>query len=119
MWCGSESVSSGAIFITPRLRRNLQKFGPAGEAWLAGLQPLIERIADEWSVVIGDMFDGDASISWVAPATLADGTPAVVKIGMPHRESTSSQFSKRPSWKSRMRCGRRRRRVGTSSSVRN
>jgi streptomycin 6-kinase len=38
-----------------------------------------------WSLRIDDSFE-QATCSWVAPVTLADETPAVLKLGMPHFE---------------------------------
>jgi streptomycin 6-kinase len=55
------------------------------EAWLALLPDAIGGLERRWSLALGTPF-GDASYSWVAPVTLADGTAAVLKLGMPHLE---------------------------------
>jgi streptomycin 6-kinase len=40
-----------------------------------------------WSLTVGPPIDGEeVSCSWVAPVSLADGTSAVLKLGMPHME---------------------------------
>jgi streptomycin 6-kinase len=40
-----------------------------------------------WSLTLGAPFDGeDVNCAWVAPVALADGSPAVLKLGMPHME---------------------------------
>jgi streptomycin 6-kinase len=47
------------------------------------------RIANaqrRWGLTLGAPFE-DATCSWVAPAVLADGTAAVLKIGRPHFEA--------------------------------
>jgi Aminoglycoside/hydroxyurea antibiotic resistance kinase len=56
-------------------------------AWLDGLPELLGKLELEWSVRLGAPFDGeDVSCSYVAAVERADGTPAVLKIGMPHME---------------------------------
>lgn len=55
--------------------------------WLAGLPSLLQELESDWSLALGAPFDGeDVSCSYVAKAGCADGTPAVLKIGMPHME---------------------------------
>jgi streptomycin 6-kinase len=55
------------------------------EAWLARLPDTIRGLERRWSLALGTPFD-NTSYSWTAPATLADGTAAVLKLGMPHLE---------------------------------
>jgi streptomycin 6-kinase len=56
-------------------------------AWLDRLPELLGKLELEWSVRLGAPFDGeDVSCSYVAAVERADGTPAVLKIGMPHME---------------------------------
>ena len=55
-------------------------------AWLGALPELIDALRERWSLELGDPFQDEVSCSWVAPATLSDGTRAVLKIGMPHME---------------------------------
>lgn len=59
---------------------------PAGEAWLARLPELIDQYRRRWSLELGTPFE-KGICSWVAPATMPDGTEAVLKIGMPHMEA--------------------------------
>jgi streptomycin 6-kinase len=59
---------------------------PGGEAWLAGLPGLVSELRERWSLRLGAPFHG-GSCSWVAPAWLADGAPAVLKVTWPHREA--------------------------------
>jgi len=55
-------------------------------AWLEGLDETIRKLEARWSLSLGKPFE-DASCAWVAPVTLANGTSAVLKIGMPHMEA--------------------------------
>ena len=56
-------------------------------AWLDRLPDLVAQLIDRWSLSVGAPFDNDeTSCAWVAPATRADGTRAVLKVGMPHLE---------------------------------
>jgi streptomycin 6-kinase len=60
---------------------------PVGAGWLARLPSLVRDVAERWSLTLSDPFDsGDVSCSWVARAVRAGGTPAVLKLGMPHME---------------------------------
>jgi streptomycin 6-kinase len=58
-------------------------------AWLDGLPAVVARLLDEWELMpAGPPFDGrEVSAAWVAPVERADGTPAVLKLGMPHMEA--------------------------------
>jgi streptomycin 6-kinase len=57
-------------------------------AWLAGLPMLIRDLEARWSLKVGAPFDSDeVSCGWVAPATRADGSAAVLKVSMPHFEA--------------------------------
>jgi streptomycin 6-kinase len=60
-------------------------FGDAGAAWLAHLPELLARYAEAWRLRLGPPFD-PLSINYVAPAIRADGTPAVLKLGVPNPE---------------------------------
>jgi streptomycin 6-kinase len=59
---------------------------PGGAAWLARLPRLAEECAEMWGLELGAAFE-PAHISFVAPAELADGTRAVLKINFPEPES--------------------------------
>ena len=61
---------------------------PERAAWLEQLPDTIRALERRWSLTVEAPFDGkEATCSWVAPAALADGTAAVLKLGMPHMES--------------------------------
>jgi streptomycin 6-kinase len=59
---------------------------PGGAAWLGELPRLVAGCADDWGLTVAAPFE-PASISWVAPAELPDGTPAVLKVNFPEAES--------------------------------
>src|SRR5437762_3610583 len=59
---------------------------PERVAWLERLPDAIRQLQDTWSLSLGVPF-GDATCAWVAPAVRADGTRAVLKLGMPHFEA--------------------------------
>lgn len=60
---------------------------PQRAAWLRRLPRVLEDLAGRWSLTVGAPFDGaEVSCAWVAPVTRADGTTAVLKLGMPHLE---------------------------------
>ncbi|PJE93721.1 hydroxyurea phosphotransferase [Streptomyces carminius] len=59
---------------------------PGGRAWLDRLPGLIGELTARWELTPGRPFAG-GSCSWVAPVRRADGSPAVLKIGWPHREA--------------------------------
>ena len=52
------------------------------EDWLAGLPGLLDRLTAEWGLTLAPPYE-DATEAYVAPATLADGRPAVVKVLVP------------------------------------
>jgi len=65
----------------------LTTLGPVAgaQAWLTGLPGLIAAVRDEFGLRLSAPLHG-GSCSWVAPATMPDGTAVIVKIGWPHRE---------------------------------
>lgn len=66
-------------------RRIISTFEPDGAAWLAALPGLIAECARRWGLAVGPPF-ADLSYNYVAPATLLDGSPAVLKLGVPRDE---------------------------------
>jgi streptomycin 6-kinase len=74
------------VIIPERLAATCGKT-PESTAWLERLHGTVSSLQSRWSLAIAAPFDGDeASCAWVAPATRADGTAAVLKLGMPHME---------------------------------
>jgi len=61
---------------------------PEGAAWLDRLPEILRSVERRWTLSVGAPFDNnEVSCAWVAPAVLADGTEAVLKMGMPHLEA--------------------------------
>jgi streptomycin 6-kinase len=70
--------------IPSRLRANCRKTSDR-LAWLDRLPNTLEHFERRWSLTFLSPFD-EGSCAWVAPVIRADGTGAVLKIGMPHFE---------------------------------
>jgi streptomycin 6-kinase len=49
------------------------------DGWLAGLPELVGGLERDWRLTVGPAYE-DATEAFVAPAELADGTPAVLKL---------------------------------------
>jgi streptomycin 6-kinase len=62
--------------------------------WLARLPHLVTELEDRWQLRTGMPYPGGSS-SWVAPAIRRDGTPAVLKVAWPHRESRGEALALR------------------------
>jgi streptomycin 6-kinase len=70
-----------AIAGVPTIVRNKAlAVGAAG--WLASLPDLVASIERDWSITVGQPYDGGTE-AFVAQATLADGSPAVLKLVIP------------------------------------
>ena len=55
--------------------------------WRAQLPATIRELRRRWSISLEPPFDGpEGTCAWVAPALRADGSRAVLKVGMPHME---------------------------------
>ncbi|TDW75787.1 aminoglycoside phosphotransferase family protein [Kribbella pratensis] len=55
------------------------------ESWLDELPAVVDSLAQEWSLIIGSSLAGGHA-ALVVEVTLADGSPAVLKIGVPGRD---------------------------------
>ena len=70
------------ITIPPVLARNVaEAWAGEGERWLAGLPHLLDEIARDWDLTPGSPYP--LSFHWVTPVTCADGSTAVLKLGVP------------------------------------
>jgi streptomycin 6-kinase len=63
----------------------VEAFGQKGAEWLRGLSVLAAECAQRWSLTILPPF-ASMSYNYVAPAVRADGTDAVLKLGVPNPE---------------------------------
>jgi streptomycin 6-kinase len=81
----SES-SAGRAGPVPPLLADACRRSPARTAWLEALPAALRELERRWSLTLGVPF-AQASAAWVAPVSRADGTRAVLKVGMPHMEA--------------------------------
>lgn len=74
-----------AIEVPAVLRDNVRgSWGADGLRWLDRLPVLIDDVAAAWELDVGAPYE--LSFNWVAPALRADGTPAVLKLGVPESD---------------------------------
>jgi len=75
-----------ALKIPARVAANCRKTSE-GVAWLERLPETLRHVERRWSLEVGAPFDSEeVSCAFVAPVTRADGSAAVLKLGMPHME---------------------------------
>ncbi|MET9269990.1 aminoglycoside phosphotransferase family protein [Kribbella sp. NPDC003557] len=72
-----------SLDIPDQVRKTVVADG--NDAWLDELPGVVDSLAQEWSLVIGRSFAGGHA-ALVVEVTLVDGTPAVLKIGVPGRD---------------------------------
>lgn len=76
------------FFIPHDLSRfTIARLGAEGEAWLGQLPNAVAEFAHRWAIRVDRAFEPGGIVGFVAPATLADGSPAVFKISIPDRET--------------------------------
>jgi streptomycin 6-kinase len=75
------------IDVPPVVRAKAKAAGAT--AWLADLPALVDALADEWSLTVGRAYP-DATEAFVAEATTADGTPAVLKVLVPRARDVAA-----------------------------
>src|ERR1700733_8421056 len=73
------------MIISKQLVANCQKTLER-KKWLESLPAILEQLTRRWSLRVGEAFEHTGTCSWIAPAVRADGTSAVLKLGMPHME---------------------------------
>jgi len=74
------------MIVPEQLIANCRK-APERQEWLHSLPAMLEELTSRWSLGIDAPFDhANVTCSWVAAVLRADGTPAVLKVGMPHME---------------------------------
>jgi streptomycin 6-kinase len=62
--------------------------GDQAREWLARLPALVAELAAAWDLEVGEPYEPGGNISWVAPVVRrSDGSPAVLKVQLPHPES--------------------------------
>jgi streptomycin 6-kinase len=73
------------------ISRTIQMNGEAGRAWTEALPDMLAEYTQRWSLKLGAPFE--LSYNYVVPATRADGTEAVLKLGFPNRELLSEMHA--------------------------
>ena len=71
------------------IRNVVGAWGDDGVRWLAELPAIVQQLAQVWDLTIGAPFE--LSYHYVAAVTCADGTPAVLKLGVPDGGSLASE----------------------------
>jgi len=80
------TISEMAISIPTGLVVSCRKSAER-TAWLDRLPAALRKLQQEWSLELGAPFDtSEVSCSYVTPAVCRDGSPAELKVGMPHME---------------------------------
>jgi len=69
-------------------QRMVEVYGETGREWLTRLPEIISLCARRWSLTVMPPFEA-LSYNHVAPARRQDGTPAVLKLGVPNPEIES------------------------------
>ena len=84
-----------ALIVPERLAAACRET-PERSAWLGRLPDTLRELERRWSLTLGTPFGGEeVSCAWVAPVARADGTSAVLKLGMPHMEGDSGTGTRR------------------------
>jgi len=80
------------LVIPERLQR--LAVSEAGRAWLDALPALVEHCARDWSLQLGEAFEG-SNVSLVLAAIREDGSDAVLKVQFPHPECAQEAMALR------------------------
>jgi streptomycin 6-kinase len=75
------------------VRRKVDALGSAGRQWLETLSETIAALCEEWKIDVGVALGG-GSTAYVAHATSADGSPAVLKVAMPDGLDGNGDFAR-------------------------
>ncbi len=76
------------VRIPHQLAENLTYWmGDRAREWLAALPDLVAECEARWRIEVGPVFEDGGGVSWVAPATRADGGEAVLKLFIPDTEN--------------------------------
>ena len=73
------------MFNLPPGLKQLEQIS-AGREWLQHLPAQVQACVDRWSLRLDQPYE-QSQVSIVFPATMADGSPAVLKVQFPHKES--------------------------------
>jgi streptomycin 6-kinase len=68
-------------FSVPRYLAEAAAREPGVRDWLVGLPAEVDRLAERWSLRVGEPFQPGGQCAWVAPATDRSGADLVLKVG--------------------------------------
>jgi streptomycin 6-kinase len=74
------------FFVPAVLRRCIGEF-EEGAQWLQRLPFFVRELERQWSLSVLPALDTEGNCAWIAPARLADGSEAILKVGIPHAEA--------------------------------
>lgn len=80
-----------ALNVPDAVQGKARALGPPGRRWLRCLPDLIRSVEREWGLAVGPALPG-GSAAYVAAATTADGTAAVLKLPMPGYEAVADEI---------------------------
>lgn len=75
------------VRLHDRLRREAALLGPAAQRWLEAVPRQLAQLVADWQLTLEPQFDHAGSTSVVVPVVTADGTPAVLKLSLPHADA--------------------------------
>ncbi|GAA0809737.1 aminoglycoside phosphotransferase family protein [Spirilliplanes yamanashiensis] len=88
------------ISVPPRLRaRAAAVWGAEGARWADALPATAADVAARWQLTLGPAYP--PSLNWVARARRADGTPAVLKLGVPSAGHLAGEAAALAAWAGR------------------
>lgn len=90
------SLTQGILALVElplNVQRKIEALGREGHAWADALPALIADLEREWDIEVSAPMDG-GSAAYVAPATMADGTEAVIKLAMPDGLEGNGRFAR-------------------------
>lgn len=74
------------VEVSDVLRATVVEIGSDAQRWLEEVPSEVLRIAEAWDLELHDQLDHIGMCSIVFPATTSDGTPAILKLSIPHDE---------------------------------
>jgi streptomycin 6-kinase len=81
-------MATGEFFVPPAVLDSARRWEtPEGPAWLAELPARVGRLAARWDLELRPPYVPGGVTSYAAPCVRADGTDAVLKVVIMHREA--------------------------------
>lgn len=93
-------VTVAAVSYQVLARNVAAVWGEDGRRWLTGLLETLARTARDWQLTL-DGGTYELSYHYVTPVTCADGTPAVLKLGVPSGGSLRTEAAALRAWAGR------------------